>query len=85
VNLWYNYVSGIFLRSYIESVSGFPFIPGDKGDLEVMLKVYLLEKAVYELGYELNSRPEWVIIPLRGIRDLMEDNGLHPQAQKKGE
>ena len=30
------------------------------------------EKAIYELGYELNNRPEWVVIPLRGIQDLME-------------
>jgi maltose alpha-D-glucosyltransferase/alpha-amylase len=36
-----------------------------------MLRVFLLEKAIYELGYELNNRPDWVMIPLRGIKDLM--------------
>jgi maltose alpha-D-glucosyltransferase/alpha-amylase len=73
-NLWYYYVSGIFLSSYLETVNGSSFIPGDEGDLKVMLKVYLLEKAVYELGYELNNRPEWVLIPLSGIKDLLEEN-----------
>jgi maltose alpha-D-glucosyltransferase/alpha-amylase len=71
-NLWYRQVSGIFIRSYLDTVRNAPFIPSDREELEIMLKAYLLEKAVYELGYELNNRPEWVITPLRGIRDLME-------------
>ena len=36
-----------------------------------MLDAYLIEKALYELSYELNNRPDWVHIPLRGIRQLM--------------
>lgn len=72
-NLWYDYASGIFLKSYLDSVKNLPFIPGGREEVEVMLKAYLLEKAIYELGYELNSRPDWVIIPLRGIRDLVGD------------
>ena len=72
-NLWYHYVSGIFLKSYLDTVKNLLFIPSSREEVEVMLKAYLLEKAVYELGYELNSRPDWVIIPIRGIRDLMED------------
>ena len=71
-NLWYRQVSGIFLRSYLDTVRNTPFVPSDQKEVEIMLKAYLLEKAVYELGYELNNRPEWVITPLRGIRDLME-------------
>ena len=37
-----------------------------------MLNVYLLEKAVYELGYELNHRPEWIMTPIKGIKVLLE-------------
>jgi len=35
-------------------------------ELEILLEAFLLEKAVYELGYELNNRPDWVIIPIGG-------------------
>ncbi|RPJ04583.1 MAG: alpha-amylase, partial [Deltaproteobacteria bacterium] len=71
-DLWYQCVSGIFLNSYLDTTRGAPLLSGDRGALEIMLKVFLLEKAVYELGYELNNRPEWVVIPLRGIIDLVK-------------
>jgi maltose alpha-D-glucosyltransferase/alpha-amylase len=70
-DLWYRYVSGIFLRSYLDMAGNAPFIPVEKEEVELLLRVFLLEKAVYEVGYELNNRPEWVVIPLRGIKDLM--------------
>ncbi len=38
-----------------------------------MLKAYLLEKALYELEYELNHRPQWTDIPLRGILEILQD------------
>jgi len=68
---WYHYMSGFFMQAYLETVHGSDFIPRDKDDLDVMLQTYILEKAIYELGYELNSRPDWVIIPLRGIKAIM--------------
>jgi maltose alpha-D-glucosyltransferase/alpha-amylase len=37
-----------------------------------MLQAYLLDKAVYEIGYELNNRPSWVIIPIRGIKHILQ-------------
>jgi len=49
-----------------------PSIPSDKEQSELMLRIFLLEKAVYEIGYELNNRPEDVEIPIRGIRDILE-------------
>jgi maltose alpha-D-glucosyltransferase/alpha-amylase len=70
-DLWYRYVSGVFLRSYLEMVRNAPFIPAEKKEFEMMLKAFLLEKAIYELGYELNNRPEWVVIPFRGLKDLL--------------
>ena len=69
---WYHYMSGFFTQAYIEAVGDSPFIPKEKKDFDMMLQTYLLEKAIYELNYELNNRPDWVIIPLRGIRSIMD-------------
>jgi maltose alpha-D-glucosyltransferase/alpha-amylase len=73
-DLWYRSVSGIFLKGYLDTTRKAPIIPREKGELEILLRVFLLEKAVYELGYELNNRPEWVMIPLKGIGDLVGGN-----------
>ena len=70
-DLWYRYVSGVFLKSYLNTTEKASFIPEERGELEIMLRAFLLEKAVYELGYELNNRPEWVVIPLKGIKNLI--------------
>ena len=43
------------------------FLPAQEEELQVLLDALILEKAVYELGYELNNRPDWVKLPLRGI------------------
>ena len=45
-------------------------LPPTRDERQALLDVYLLEKAVYELRYELNNRPDWVRIPLQGIRHL---------------
>ena len=50
---------------------GAAFLPPSREEREMLLDVYLLEKAVYELGYELNNRPDWVRIPLQGIRQIL--------------
>jgi maltose alpha-D-glucosyltransferase/alpha-amylase len=71
-DLWYKSVAGIFLKSYLTTVGDAEIIPKSKDEFETMLNAYVLEKAVYEVGFELNNRPDWVTIPLRGIKDLME-------------
>ena len=70
-DLWYRYVEAAFLKSYLQAMEKSPLIPRDPNKLERLLKNYLLEKAVYELGYELNNRPGWVVIPLKGIKNLL--------------
>ena len=73
VELWYKYAAGTFLKSYLETAKDALFVPKEKEELDILLKAFILEKAVYELGYELNSRPEWAIIPLKGIKYLLEE------------
>jgi maltose alpha-D-glucosyltransferase/alpha-amylase len=68
---WVDCVSVAFLRSYLATAGTASFVPQTPADLELQLTTMLLEKALYELRYELNSRPDWVRIPLRGIRDLV--------------
>ncbi len=64
---WHLWVSVAYLQSYLAVADGAAFMPADPEDLKLLLDVYLVEKAVYELGYELNNRPGWVQIPLQGI------------------
>ncbi len=68
---WYEHVCNIYLQAYLESAGDADFIPKNKEDINILLNTFLFEKAVYELGYEMNNRPDWVIIPLRGIKSLL--------------
>ena len=64
---WKRQVTGAFQRAYLDAVAGAPFIPQDAAHLALMLDFHTLERVVYELGYELDNRPDWVEIPLRGL------------------
>jgi maltose alpha-D-glucosyltransferase/alpha-amylase len=74
VELWYHYISGFFMKAYLKTVDSSSFIPNNEEDLDILLQTYLLQKAVYELNYELNNRPDWVIVPLRGIKAIVKKN-----------
>jgi maltose alpha-D-glucosyltransferase/alpha-amylase len=71
---WQRWVSATFLKTYLEVSSNSNFIPKDREELALLLDLYLLDKAVYELGYELNNRPSWVRIPLDGISQLLQNS-----------
>jgi maltose alpha-D-glucosyltransferase/alpha-amylase len=68
---WVDSVSAVFLKSYLATGGSASWVPQNQDDLELQLTTMLLEKALYELRYELNLRPDWVRIPLRGILDLV--------------
>ena len=68
---WTKSVSAAFLRSYLQTDAR-RLLPTGASDLQLLLDVHLLEKALYELGYELNNRPDWIAVPLTGLLELME-------------
>ena len=70
LTIWYRWVSGTFLASYLQEAKGAPFLGTDE-QLGALLDFYLLEKAIFELGYEANARPEWVDIPAEGVLDIL--------------
>jgi maltose alpha-D-glucosyltransferase/alpha-amylase len=72
IRAWYATVAAEYLRGYRGAVAGAPFLPTDDTEWAILLDAFLLHKAYYEVAYELNNRPDWVGIPLRGILDLFE-------------
>jgi maltose alpha-D-glucosyltransferase/alpha-amylase len=72
---WYTWVSVTFLRTYLEVIAPATLLPSTPEQLRILLEAFLLEKAIYELAYELNSRPDWVKVPLQGILQLVEVSG----------
>ncbi|MHA6248311.1 maltose alpha-D-glucosyltransferase [Pontibacter sp. CAU 1760] len=69
---WYQYASGFFMHNYLGKTNGSGIVPAKEEDFEILMHTFLLEKAIYELGYELNNRPDWVLIPIRGIKYIMK-------------
>jgi maltose alpha-D-glucosyltransferase/alpha-amylase len=70
VKFWYGWVSAAFLNAYLETALKGTFLPEAKSQQQVLLDAHLMEKAIYELGYELNNRPDWVDIPLKRLLEL---------------
>ncbi|HWH79795.1 MAG TPA: hypothetical protein VNT76_20585, partial [Candidatus Binatus sp.] len=69
---WVYWVSAAFLKSYLKSASSGGFLPTTTDDLKTLLDLCLLQKALYELTYELNNRPDWVIAPIRGMLEVLQ-------------
>jgi maltose alpha-D-glucosyltransferase/alpha-amylase len=69
--LWQTWASAAFLRGYFRTTSNALFVPGEHSQRDALLRLFVLDKALYELNYELNNRPDWVRIPLRGVLELL--------------
>jgi trehalose synthase-fused probable maltokinase len=68
---WQRWTSAAFLGAYL-AAGGASLVPAGPEPLAALLDFFVLEKACYELVYELNNRPDWVRIPLHGIRSLLD-------------
>ncbi len=72
IETWYGYVASTFLNAYLTGVEGASFVPDERADVELLVNLFTLEKAVYEIGYEINNRPDWLRIPLRGVNFVLD-------------
>jgi len=70
-NFWRTWSSWAFLKGYLEAAGHASFIPKNDDELRILLDAFVMDKAIYELGYELNNRPDWLLIPLLSIGQLL--------------
>jgi maltose alpha-D-glucosyltransferase/alpha-amylase len=70
---YYRAIAAVYLNSYIQTAMENALDIGYRPEIDYLLKYHLLEKAIYEIGYELNSRPSWAIIPLKGIMQILNN------------
>ena len=69
---WQHWISVRFLQSYFATAAGASFVPSERHELVMLLKAFVLDKALYELHYELNNRMDWLRIPLQSLLRLLE-------------
>ena len=70
--VWSAWVGAAYLRAYFDQAEGYAFTPSSEQERRTLLHAFLLQKALYEVAYELNNRPGWVGIPIRGIVSLVQ-------------
>jgi len=68
---WYKLITDAYIDAYMHTMGDISATFGSRTELNFLLQLHLLEKAVYELGYELNGRPDWIRIPLKGIQHVL--------------
>jgi trehalose synthase-fused probable maltokinase len=69
---WFVACRSAFLGGYFDSLRVAGVIPNDQAATGLLLDLFVVEKALYELRYEINHRPDWVAIPLAGLSELFQ-------------
>lgn len=72
---WREETSRAFLDAYRKTIAGSSTHVPEAGFERAMLDLFQIQKAAYEVSYELGNRPSWVDIPLRGLLDLLDADG----------
>ena len=70
---WYKLIQQTYMEKYLETFGNPHPLFKNNNEINFLMLIYLLEKAVYELGYEINYRPDWVKIPLKGIVNVIRE------------
>lgn len=71
IRFWRYWVASRFMSAYLKTSGNGSFLPTSAHVTAALLNIYLLNKVIYELEYELNNRPNWVVIPLEGILEIL--------------
>ncbi|HEX8311404.1 MAG TPA: putative maltokinase, partial [Chthoniobacteraceae bacterium] len=71
-NSWSKAICAAFLTAYSETTAGASFIPQDPAEFDLLLEAFILDKAIYEVGYELTYRPDWAGVPLTAVCELLQ-------------
>ncbi len=69
---WHYYVSRLYIKGYLDIAGNKDYVPKKQEDFKILMNTFLLEKALQELNYEIENRPEWIIIPIRGIKAILQ-------------
>ena len=69
--VWKQWASSVFVTAYLETVDGSRVVPAGGDDVRDLLDAFLLQKAMYEVRYELGSRPTWAWVPIRALLDIL--------------
>ena len=72
---WCDWTGAAFLKAYLRTMARGQVWPPAQDEARCLFEAYSLEKVIYELNYELNNRPDWVEIPLRGVMQILERAG----------
>ena len=72
---WRVNAAEIFVQSYLDTAAGLISLPNSPEEIAILLNFFVLEKALYEIVYELANRPDWVEIPLAGVMSLAGQQG----------
>ncbi|MEO6271243.1 MAG: putative maltokinase [Lautropia sp.] len=72
---WEAVAARSYLDAYLAATQGMRGCPTNRAAAEGVIQFFMLDKALYEINYELANRPDWVAIPLQGVLDLLDDQG----------
>ena len=72
IELWYAYAGGAFLRGYLAAMEGSCLLPQSPEEVDMLLRVFLAEKSILALDSEASARPDWVSVPAKLLRRLLD-------------
>jgi trehalose synthase-fused probable maltokinase len=70
---WFYLIRETYTETYLKELGTEQRLFASKAEINYLFLLHLLEKAIYELGYELNGRPAWIKIPLKGLQQVINE------------